>query len=169
MRVYHGTNVEFDVPNLDLCRAHKDFGKGFYVTNKKTSARDWSKKKNRLNDDVIINIYTIADNLLETGNPEGLRVKIFREASPEWAKFLYNNRENKNFRHPYDIVIGPMGDNGIGIYFAQVKRKEKTLEQIVHEINYTKFKAIQYSFNTQRAINYLRYENSDRTSGRHRG
>lgn len=166
MKLYHGTNVYFTTPDLNLCRNYKDFGKGFYLTNKRSSAKDWSQKKNLLNDEIIINIYQINDSLLNEDNEQGLRIKIFREANPEWVRFLYNNRENRRFRHFYDIVIGPMGDNGIASFFAQVKRKEKTLEQIAQEINYTKFRAIQYSFNTERALNFLSYENAIRTFGR---
>lgn len=32
MKLYHGTNVEFDRILLSKCRPNKDFGRGFYLT-----------------------------------------------------------------------------------------------------------------------------------------
>ena len=32
IRLYHGTNMLFDAPDLTLCQPYKDFGRGFYLT-----------------------------------------------------------------------------------------------------------------------------------------
>ncbi|MCD7737075.1 MAG: DUF3990 domain-containing protein [Lachnospiraceae bacterium] len=32
MILYHGSNVEIEKIDLDLCRPYKDFGRGFYLT-----------------------------------------------------------------------------------------------------------------------------------------
>ena len=32
MILYHGSNLEIDVIDLNKCRPNKDFGKGFYLT-----------------------------------------------------------------------------------------------------------------------------------------
>ena len=32
MKLYHGTNIDFDVIDLTKSNKHKDFGQGFYLT-----------------------------------------------------------------------------------------------------------------------------------------
>lgn len=31
MYLYHGTPADFDVPTLNKCKPHRDFGRGFYL------------------------------------------------------------------------------------------------------------------------------------------
>lgn len=40
MKLYHGTNVEFDRILLSKCRPNKDFGRGFYLTDFRAQARE---------------------------------------------------------------------------------------------------------------------------------
>lgn len=38
MRLYHGSNVDFDKIDLAKCRPNKDFGQGFYLTDIRSQA-----------------------------------------------------------------------------------------------------------------------------------
>ena len=38
MRLYHGSNQSFSVPELAKCRPFKDFGLGFYLTEEEAQA-----------------------------------------------------------------------------------------------------------------------------------
>lgn len=156
MKLYHGTDTVFENPLLEKCESHKDFGKGFYLTNKLPMAKDWAEKK-FLNPRYVVLKYFVDNNY-----EDGLRVKMFNEANAEWVKFIYSNREKEHFTHNYDIVIGPVADNNIQKYFGLVKRGERTLEQIATEINYSKFRSVQYSFNTSEAIEKLKYIDCNR-------
>ena len=156
MKLYHGTDTFFKSPLIEYCEAYKDFGKGFYLTDKLPMAKDWCEKK-FLNPKYFVLEYLVDENL-----EDGLNVKVFKEANSEWAKFVYNNREKENFSHNYDLVIGPVADNGIQKYFAKVRRGEKTLEQIAVEMSYSNFRARQYCFNTPEAIKKLNYINCNR-------
>ena len=40
----------------------------------------------------------------------GLKGKIFRGFSSEWASFIIQNRRLQSFHHDYDIVVGPVAD-----------------------------------------------------------
>lgn len=155
MKLYHGTDTEFIQPILDQCLPYKDFGKGFYLANKLPMAKNWAAKKNQLNNRLIVNVYHLNDEFREV---DGLNIKEFVVADEEWIRFVYNNRMKRDFSHDYDIVIGPIADNRLPHLFAAVKRKEKTFAQIVEEARYKRFRGIQYCFNTQRAINLLRYD-----------
>lgn len=42
MKLYHGTNVDFDRIDVTKSKAYKDFGQGFYLTDIRTQAEDWA-------------------------------------------------------------------------------------------------------------------------------
>ena len=44
MILYHGSNITVENPNLNLSRKNLDFGSGFYTTENKEQAVDFSKK-----------------------------------------------------------------------------------------------------------------------------
>lgn len=45
MRLYHGTNVDFDVIDITKSQKFKDFGQGFYLTDIYTQAEELAKRK----------------------------------------------------------------------------------------------------------------------------
>ncbi len=48
MILYHGTNQDFDVIDLEKSNPYKDFGRGFYLTNLRHQAELLASKKARL-------------------------------------------------------------------------------------------------------------------------
>ena len=40
MRLYHGTNIDFNVIDLTKSNKYKDFGQGFYLTDIRTQAAE---------------------------------------------------------------------------------------------------------------------------------
>ena len=46
MILYHGTNVDFDVIDIEKSNPYKDFGKGFYLTDIKEQAERMAQRKN---------------------------------------------------------------------------------------------------------------------------
>ena len=48
MKLYHGSNSDIEVIDLNKGLHHKDFGKGFYVTPDKSTAIRMAQKKARL-------------------------------------------------------------------------------------------------------------------------
>ena len=45
MRLYHGTNVDFDLIDIEKSNPYKDFGKGFYLTDIKEQAERMALRK----------------------------------------------------------------------------------------------------------------------------
>ena len=58
-----------------------------------------------------------------------MRIKRFNKADKEWAKFIYNNRRGKCKSNRYDLVIGPIADNGIEVLFQELEHGNKTNEE----------------------------------------
>ena len=48
MILYHGTNIDFNVIDLDQSNKYKDFGQGFYLTDIRSQAEELASKKSRL-------------------------------------------------------------------------------------------------------------------------
>lgn len=59
----------------------------------------------------IVQKYEFDESLLHGSS---LNVKIFNGTSVEWAKFIIKNRNTHSKReHNYDIVVGPVADDGV--------------------------------------------------------
>lgn len=112
MILYHGTFTEFQTIKLEKCRPYKDFGKGFYLTDIEEQAMKMADKKAIIfNGSPIILKYDFDEQHLTSGE---LKVKRFSKPDQEWAEFIYMNRSRSSgFHHDYDIVTGPIADDGV--------------------------------------------------------
>lgn len=155
MILYHGTDASFHKPLLEKCLSYKDFGKGFYLTEKLAMAKQWGERKNAVK--YKVNLYEADDDFLVSAEREGLIIKQFK-ANAEWAEFVYNNREIENFTHSYDIVVGPVANSKIESHFARIKRREATFEEIARTLPYNKFNAIQICLCSERSLELIKYK-----------
>lgn len=158
MTLYHGTNE--DIGTIDLTRGlrHKDFGKGFYLTPDKTTAIRMAQKKARLFGGTAI---LISYEFNEAALHSDLNVKIFPEkASVEWLVFVDANRDRKamNAIHDYDIVIGPIADDGVVLQLTNFREGIYTPEQAAAGLQ-DKYLDQQYYFGTERALHFLHKTN----------
>ena len=84
-----------------------------------------------------------------------LRVKRFKKPSEAWARFILNNRNASNeFEHDYDIVIGPIADDGVALQLRRYTENLISMRTLVRELTYRKLNR-QYCFCTERAITKL--------------
>lgn len=60
MYLYHGTPADFDVPTLNKCKPHRDFGCGFYLATNYFDALPMAVKNSRVGyiQTYVINAYT---------------------------------------------------------------------------------------------------------------
>lgn len=155
LKLYHGSNVRIEHIDLSVGHINKDFGKGFYLTTIKEQAEAMAKRKARLFIDAvpIVTEFIFDDSSL---NDKELNVKIFDGVSEEWAAFIFENRRasETGFHHNYDIVIGPVADDGVVMQLDRYEMGKITLQQLVDELRYRKLNN-QYYFGTERAIKYL--------------
>lgn len=158
MILYHGTNA--DIESIDLTRGlrHKDFGKGFYLTPDKATAIRMAQKKARLfGGTATLITYEMDDAVLQSD----LKVKIFPEkACVEWLMFVDANRDRKNEApiHDYDIVIGPIADDGVVLQLTNFREGIYTPEQAAAQLQ-DRYLDQQYYFGTERALRYLHKTN----------
>jgi hypothetical protein len=155
MILYHGTNVDFRKIDLKKCRPNKDFGQGFYLTDIRKQAQEMAIRRCEFAKEgtPIVLKYEFDDTLFSS---ENLNVKIFNEVSVEWAEFILKNRKARGRKmHDYDIVIGPVADDGVVYQLNLYMQHIITMESLVKELTYKKLNR-QFFFGTERAIKYLK-------------
>ena len=158
MTLYHGTNADIDAIDLNQGLRHKDFGKGFYLTPDRTTAIRMAQKKARLFGGVPTLItYEMDDAALHSD----LKVKVFPEkACVEWLIFVDANRNRKTVTpiHNYDIVIGPIADDGVVLQLTNFREGIYTPEQAAAQLQ-DRYLDQQYYFGTEHALRFLRKTN----------
>lgn len=148
MKLFHGTVHTFDIPDPEKGRDETDFGKGFYVTDVRKMAEDWHV------DDPHQHVYSYELTLEKIDSCE-LHIRRFEKADDKWAKFVYNNRRAKSKDNQSDIIIGPVADNDLNIWFDRVERNELSWEEMAVKIDYKKYKSLQFCFKSQQSIKLL--------------
>lgn len=155
MTLYHGSNVAIETIDLNLCSPNKDFGQGFYLTDIREQAVQMATRRVRIagEGEPTVSAYNFDDTLLHETT---LRVKIFNAPSEEWALFILANREagRTGYRHDYDVVVGPIADDGVAFQLERYARKMISMETLVAELTYRKLNR-QYFFGTELSISKL--------------
>ena len=155
MILYHGTNIDFETIDLTKSKPNKDFGQGFYLSADYNQAMDMAKTK---------------VEQLETGTPivlayevdeqqmAKLKIQRYNEYSEEWAKFILLNRRNSTPKpvHDYDIVIGPIANDRVGVQLWKYETQSIDLPTLVRNLQHMKGITFQYFFGTEQAIKLLK-------------
>jgi hypothetical protein len=156
MKLYHGSNVVVDTPNLNFSRKELDFGVGFYTTTNYEQATLFSKKVVGRNDgSKIVNIYDFDNDLLRE-----FKVLEFSEPDINWLNFVTANRNDSPPRVDYDIIIGPVANDDVFrtllLYLAEQLDANEALNRL-------KIKKLfnQYVFKTDIALRQLKFVNGD--------
>lgn len=158
MMLYHGTNA--DIESIDLTKGlqFKDFGKGFYLTpNRETACRMAQKRARLFGGTTTLITYELDDSALQSD----LKVKVFPEkASVEWLLFVDANRDRKNQQpvHDYDIVIGPIADDGVVLQLTNYREGIYSPEEAARLLQ-DRYLDQQNYFGTEKALNFLHKTN----------
>lgn len=110
----------------------------------------------------VLNVYELDDSFEMNTD---LKIKDFGdETSPEWARFVRNNRSRSfqdfsslecNHDNKYDIVIGPIADDDMALLFLQYENGMISFEYMLRGMIYKKT-SNQYSLHTEKAISLLK-------------
>jgi hypothetical protein len=137
MKVYHGSYTAIDTIDFSYCQKHRDFGKGFYVTNLREQAETWATRKGKDNDtEAVVTEFEFAEHFF---NDKFLKTVQFENYSEEWLDFVVLNRKNfsEQQAHDYDIVEGPVADDKIATrvdeYLDGAISKEQFLQELIYE------------------------------------
>ena len=154
MILYHGANE--DIKRIDLKKGlrYKDFGKGFYLTSDRNTAIRMAQKRARLfGGQATLITYEFDEKALTSD----LKVKVFPEnACVEWLLFVDANRDRKNTEpiHDYDIIIGPIANDGVVLQLTNYREGIYSPEQVAKLLQ-DRFLDQQYYFGTVRALQFL--------------
>ncbi len=100
----------------------------------------------------IVIKYLFEETLLDDGS---LKVLSFDSTTKEWAKFILANRDRQvPFIHDYDVVIGPIADDGVAFQLQKFKDGGITMDELAKELAYRNLNR-QYYFGTEKAISFL--------------
>ena len=154
MKLYHGSNVEIESIDLARGRRGKDFGKGFYANPDYMQAVEFCSSVIRREG---VGVPTVTSFDFDESALNVLNVMRFDGYSKEWAEFILLNRNNTSDvpAHDYDIVVGPIADDGVGTQIRRLSRGFISFDAFLEEIKYSKV-SIQYFFGTEEAIKYLK-------------
>ncbi|MCQ2255239.1 MAG: DUF3990 domain-containing protein [Bacteroidaceae bacterium] len=156
MKLYHGTNYDIDTINLTAGKRFKDFGQGFYLTPNKATAERMARKKAKMfgGEPLILEYEFNAEQAEEIK----LKMKKFPEkANAEWIRFIDRNRDRHSGAtpHQYDIVTGPIADDGVVVQLTNYKNEILTPEEAASRLQ-DKYLDQQYYFGTPKALELLK-------------
>ena len=154
MKLYHGSNVEIKYVDLARGRRGKDFGKGFYANPDYMQAVEFCSNVVRREGS---GVPTVTSFEFDESALDMLNIKRFDGYTQEWAEFILMNRNNNSDKpaHDFDIVIGPIADDGVGTQIRRLSRGFITFDAFLDELKYSKV-SIQYFFGTEKALKYLK-------------
>ena len=143
-KLFHGSNVIVEHPDIRIRGDEKDFGYGFYCTLLESQAKKWALSKKGKH---VVNVYEYEEH-------NECKTKIFKEMSEDWLDFIIDCR--RGIRHDFDIVEGPMADDQIWNYIEDVVAGNIT-RNAFWELAKFKRPTHQMVFCTQKAIECIRY------------
>lgn len=157
IRLYHGSNVAIKQIDLSRSKRGKDFGQGFYLNANPDQAMEMAARTVR-----ILNEGEPTLSCFEFDEDEaaknGLNIKVFSDYSEEWAEFVVMNRKNNSDdpAHPYDIVIGPIANDTVGVQIRRFIMGYLSASALVEELRFKGDHAVQYFFGSPKAVKFIK-------------
>ncbi len=159
MKLYHGTNQAFETIDLRKSKPNKDSGKGFYLSPDYEQALNMAHiKVEQQQGSPIVMEFDVDEEAMNS-----LRLLRFDDYSEQWAEFILANRNNQSGQsaHAYDIVIGPIADDRVGVQLWKYENELIDLHTLVNKLKYMKGITMQYFFGTEKALSLLKRVNND--------
>jgi len=156
MKLYHGSSLVVEKPDISFSRASVDFGRGFYTTPIKEQAISWAQRFKNKQGQGIISIYEIDETKLK----EEASILAFDDYSTCWLDFIVLCRQGGS-NDQYDVVTGGVANdqvfNTIQLFLDGLIDKEESLKRLRYEKP-----NMQYCFCNQQVIdNYLTFVSSE--------
>ena len=157
IKLYHGSNTKIEVPDLVHSKPFKDFGRGFYLSADQQQAWDmaFQKVSQTKEGKAEVTEFLFDEAVMSSGE---LKVLSYPDYCEEWALFVLANRNKNNEQpiHDYDIVYGPIADDGVTFQLRRYEGGVISLPRLVEELKYAKGITFQYFFGTERALQLLK-------------
>lgn len=157
MILYHGSNMVIETPDLSKSKPFKDFGKGFYLSANEEQAQRMAEQRTTIAQfgEPIVTKFFFDEKLMVSND---IKVLIFSDYCEEWAEFVLKNRDINQPQpiHNYDIVYGPIADDGVTFQLRRYKAGAISLKELVDELRFAKGVTYQYFFGTNLALSKLK-------------
>ena len=156
MKLYHGTTLVIQKPEIIRQEIGRDFGFAFYTTDIQAQAERWAVRRAKILSRVSHKPAKPIVNVYEWNADTILNVKHFDGPSLEWLDMVVKCRSDLTFQHQYDIVIGKIANDNVGetvnFVVQGIMRREDAVERL-------KFEQInnQLAFCTEKALNELHF------------
>ena len=159
MKLFHGSNTVVDHPEIAKGKPFKDFGQGFYLSDNLEQAIEMAERvaaRVGVGHTPVVSTFEFDDSAMADGSLNVLRFETYTE---EWAAFVMQNRNRKLQQpiHHYDIVYGPIADDGIVRQMRRYEMGDITLSQLMQELQYPPKITFQYFFGSEKALEKLKY------------
>lgn len=159
MKLYHGSNVVVEHPEIGKGKPFKDFGQGFYLSATKEQALEMAQRVvERLGakQTPIVSTFEFDDSAMTDNS---LKVKCFETYTEEWTEFVLRNRDRKTQQpyHKYDIVYGPIADDGVVRQLLRFEMGYISLKDLMQELQYPPKITYQYFFGSDQALKKLKF------------
>ena len=157
MKLYHGSNMVVEKPEVNAGRRALDFGVGFYLTSNREQAERWARAvaRRRQSGDAILNCFEV-----DEGNFGLLKVLEFSGPNSDWLDFVVSNRKGSSERLAFDLVIGPVANDStmpvIDDYMDGRYTKEEAIVRLLPQ-NLTD----QYAFVSEKSLSILVFKGSE--------
>ncbi len=111
MKLYHGSTVGVEIPNLQECCQTTDFGRAFYTTTNFEQAEKWAKikQKRTKSECSVVSVFNFDERILYSND---YNVRFFDTATHEWLNFVVNNRRGIQ-QGQFDFVTGPVANDSL--------------------------------------------------------
>lgn len=104
----------------------------------------------------VVSSFEFDESIMTDGS---LKVKHFETYTEEWADFVLRNRDRKTPQpyHDYDIVYGPIADDGVVRQMRRYEMGDITLKELMQELQYPPKITFQYFFGSVKALEKLKF------------
>lgn len=150
MRMFHGSTVIVEKPDIRHSFRNLDFGKGFYLTSVEEQAERWARRKCDLleQDTAVVSVYQMKEDMGD------LSVKTFSDDLDEWIDFVCDCRNGNTEYQKFDAIFGKVANDKVyrvvNMYQRGIWDKERALREMRVYPSYD-----QMAFISQKAIERL--------------
>ena len=156
MKLYHGSYIAVEKPDISFSRNNVDFGKGFYLTPIKEQAVNWSLRYINRQKKAIVSVYEVDMYKLR----KAAKIMEFNTYTDEWLDFIVRCRNGSN-PGDFDVITGGVANDRvfdtIQLYLDGLIDKSESIKRLKYEKP-----NIQYCFRSQNIINkFLHFTRSE--------
>ncbi|NDV59516.1 DUF3990 domain-containing protein [Bacteroides sp. 519] len=110
MKVYHGTDIVIEKPQITNRFKTLDFGEGFYTTENENQAQEFAVKvckRRNSSFSPVVNCYEFNEDLTR------FSVLKFDAPDEKWLDFVVERRKGIPIIEKYDLIIGPVANDDV--------------------------------------------------------